>query len=103
VDTLNVNTLKAVNNLYIGDNTNRIYFDSDADELVIKSGSDYISMNGVINMVGSTATTRAIYTNGGNLSLDGGRLYLAGGVYLFTDGSNVKVSINDTTYTLNKS
>jgi hypothetical protein len=103
VDTLNVNTLKAVNNLYIGDNTNRIYFDSDADELVIKSGSDYISMNGVINMVGSTVTTRAIYTNGGNLSLDGGRLYLAGGVYLFTDGSNVKVSINDTTYTLNKS
>lgn len=103
VDTLNVNTLKAVNNLYIGDNTNRIYFDSDADELVIKSGSDYISMNGVINMVGSTATTRAIYTNGGNLSLDGGRLYLAGGVYLFTDGSNVKVSINGTPYTLNKS
>jgi len=103
VDTLNVNTLKAVNNLYIGDNTNRIYFDSDAGKLVIKSGSDYISMNGVINMVGSTATTRAIYTNGGNLSLDGGRLYLAGGVYLFTDGSNVKVSINDTTYTLNKS
>ena len=103
VDTLNVNTLKAVNNLYIGDNTNRIYFDSDADELVIKSGSDYISMNGVINMVGSTATTRAIYTNGGNLSLDGGRLYLAGGVYLFTDGNNVKVSINGTPYTLNKS
>ena len=103
VDTLNVNTLKAVNNLYIGNNTNRIYFDSDADELVIKSGSDYISMNGVINMVGSTATTRAIYTNGGNLSLDGGRLYLAGGVYLFTDGSNVKVSINGTPYTLNKS
>ena len=103
VDTLNVNTLKAVNNLYIGDNTNRIYFDSDADELVIKSGSDYISMNGVINMVGSTVTTRAIYTNGGNLSLDGGRLYLAGGVYLFTDGSNVKVSINGTPYTLNKS
>jgi hypothetical protein len=54
-------------------------------------------------MVGSTVTTRAIYTNGGNLSLDGGRLYLAGGVYLFTDGSNVKVSINGTTYTLNKS
>ena len=103
VDTLNVNTLKAVNNLYIGNNANRIYFDSDADELVIKSGSDYISMNGVINMVGSTPTTRAIYTNGGNLSLDGGRLYLAGGVYLFTDGSNVKVSINGTPYTLNKS
>jgi hypothetical protein len=103
IDTLNVNTLKAVNNLYIGDNTNRIYFDSDADELVIKSGSDYISMNGVINMVGSTATTRAIYTNGGNLSLDGGRLYLADGVYLFTDGSNVKVSIGGQTYTLNKS
>jgi hypothetical protein len=103
IDTLNVNTLKVINNLYIGDNTNRIYFDSDADELVIKSGSDYISMNGVINMVGSTVTTRAIYTNGGNLSLDGGRLYLAGGVYLFTDGSNVKVSINGTTYTLNKS
>ena len=103
VDTLNVNTLKAITNLYIGDNTNRIYFDSDADELVIKSGSDYISMNGVINMVGSTVVTRAIYTNGGNLSLDGGRLYLAGGVYLFTDGSNVKVSINGTPYTLNKS
>jgi hypothetical protein len=60
-------------------------------------------MNGVINMVGSTVTTRAIYTNGGNLSLDGGRLYLAGGVYLFTDGSNVKVSIKGTIYTLNKS
>ena len=103
VDTLNVNTLKAVNNLYIGDNTNRIYFDSDADELVIKSGSDYISMNGVINMVGSTPTTRAIYTNGGNLSLDGGKLYLAGGVYLFFENNNVKVSINGTTYTLNKS
>jgi hypothetical protein len=103
IDTLNVNTLKVINNLYIGDNTNRIYFDSDADELVIKSGSDYISMNGVINMVGSTVTTRAIYTNGGNLSLDGGRLYLAGGVYLFTDGSNVKVSIGGQTYTLNKS
>ena len=103
VDTLNVNTLKAVNNLYIGDNTNRIYFDSDADELVIKSGSDYISMNGVINMVGSTVTTRAIYTNGGNLSLDGGRLYLAGGVYLFTDGSDIKAYINGTTYILNKS
>lgn len=103
VDTLNVNTLKAITNLYIGDNTNRIYFDSDADELVIKSGSDYISMNGVINMVGSTTTTRAIYTNGGNLSLDGGRLYLAGGVYLFTEGGNVKVSINGTPYTLNKS
>ena len=103
VDTLNVNTLKAITNLYIGDNANRIYFDSDADELVIKSGSDYISMNGVINMVGSTVTTRAIYTNGGNLSLDGGRLYLAGGVYLFFESNNVKVSINGTTYTLNKS
>ena len=103
VDTLNVNTLKAITNLYIGDTANRIYFDSDADELVIKSGSDYISMNGVINMVGSTATTRAIYTNGGNLSLDGGRLYLAGGVYLFTDGSNIKVNIGGHTYTLNKS
>lgn len=103
VDTLNVNTLKAITNLYIGDNTNRIYFDSDADELVIKSGSDYISMNGVINMVGSTPTTRAIYTNGGNLSLDGGKLYLAGGVYLFFESNNVKVSINGTPYTLNKS
>ena len=102
VDTLNVNTLKAVNNLYIGDNTNRIYFDSEADELVIKSGSDYISMDGVINMVGASTTTRAIYTNGGNLSLDGGRLYLAGGVYLFTEGGDIKASINGTTYILNK-
>ena len=59
-------------------------------------------MDGVINMVGASTTTRAIYTNGGNLSLDGGRLYLAGGVYLFTEGGDIKASINGTTYILNK-
>jgi hypothetical protein len=97
-----VNTLKAVNNLYIGDNANSIYYDYDDDTLFIQSGSGDIALKGSLTMRGINATQRSINTQGGNLSLGGGYIYLTSGVYLFTDGSNVKVSINDTTYILNK-
>jgi hypothetical protein len=103
VDTLNVNTLKAVNNLYIGDNANSIYYDYDDDTLFIQSGSGDIALKGSLTMRGINATQRSINTQGGNLSLGGGYIYLTSGVYLYTDGSNIKVSINGTIYTLNKS
>lgn len=103
VDTLNVNTLKTVNNLYIGDNSNSIYYDYDDDTLFIQSGSGDIALKGSLTMRGINATQRSINTQGGNLSLGGGYIYLTSGVYLFFESNNVKVSINGTPYTLNKS
>jgi hypothetical protein len=98
-----VNTLKAVSNLYIGDNTNRIFYNYDDDQLTFQSGSGDIAMIGALTMRGSNASQRSINTQGGNLSLGGGYIYLTSGVYLYTDGSNIKVSIGGQTYTLNKS
>ena len=103
VDTLNVNTLKAVNNLYIGDTNNRIYYDFDDDVLLIESGSGDIALKGSLTMRGINAAQRSIHTKGGDLRLDGGYLYLTSNVYLYTDGSDIKAYINGTTYILNKS
>jgi hypothetical protein len=103
VDTLNVNTLKAVNNLYIGDSSNEIFYNYDDDVLTISSGSGDIALDGSIIMTGRNSSLRSINTQGGQVLLGGGFLYLTNSVYLFTDGNNVKVSINGTTYTLNKS
>jgi hypothetical protein len=103
VDTLNVNTLKVVNNLYIGDSSNEIFYNYDDDVLTISSGSGDIALDGSIIMTGRNPSLRSINTQGGQVLLGGGFLYLTNSVYLFFEGNNVKVSINGTTYTLNKS
>lgn len=103
VDTLNVNTLKAVNNLYIGDSSNEIFYNYDDDVLTISSGSGDIALDGSVIMTGRNASLRSIYTQGGHVLLGGGFLYLTNNVYLFFEDNNVKVKINETTYTLNKS
>jgi hypothetical protein len=103
VDTLNVNKLKAVNNLYIGDSSNEIFYNYDDDVLTISSGSGDIALDGSIIMTGRNASLRSINTQGGQVLLGGGFLYLTNSVYLFFEDNNVKVSINGTPYTLNKS
>jgi len=103
IDTLNVNTLKAANNLYIGDSSNEIFYNYDDDVLTISSGSGDIALDGSIIMTGRNPSLRSINTQGGQVLLDGGFLYLTNSVYLFFESNNVKVSINGTIYTLNKS
>lgn len=97
-----VSNLTVTNILHIGDSSNDIFYNYDDDELTISSGSGDIALKGSITMRGRNTGLRSINTQGGQVLLGGGFLYLTNSVYLFTDGSNVKVHINNTDYTLYK-
>ena len=91
--TLNVtNTLKVKKGSYIND----IYTNN--------SGKLYIESNaGTWIEGGLTVNDSDVEMSGeSNLNMNGNRIYLTSGVYLYTDGTDVNVNINGTNYKLYK-
>ena len=97
IDAMTFGTLNVTNTLKVkkGSYTNDIYTTS--------SGKLYIEGNGTWIEGGLTVNDSDVEMSGeSNLNMNGNRIYLTSGVYLYTDGTDVKVNINGTNYKLYK-
>ena len=97
IDAMTFGTLNVINTLKVkkGSYTNDIYTTS--------SGKLYIEGNGTWIEGGLTVNDSDVEMSGeSNLNMNGNRIYLTSGVYLYTDGTDVKVNINGTNYKLYK-
>ena len=97
IDAMTFGTLNVTNTLKVkkGNYTNDIYTTS--------SGKLYIEGNGTWIEGGLTVNDSDVEMSGdSNLNMNGNRIYLTSGVYLYTDGTDVKVNINGTNYKLYK-